>query len=245
MGNGYIKLYRKILDNPIIMKDSEHLAVWIYLLVEATHKEMDALFKGKRITLQPGQLITGTKSIGMKLKINYLKVYRILNEFESEKQIEKQTSNRNSIITINNWCIYQDSEKQTETLLKNNCKTTETLLKTNKNDKNDKNTNNGRNNIYIVEIIDHLNLRTGLHYKTTTNKTVTLINARLKEGFTVDDFKTVIDKMCVEWMNTDMQKYLRPETLFGTKFESYLNREVKQTTKNMTLSSEEIKDLFG
>ena len=50
--------------------------------------------------------------------------------------------------------------------------------------------------------------------------------------------------MCVEWMNTDMQKYLRPETLFGTKFESYLNRQVKQTTKNMTLSSDEIKDLF-
>ena len=81
-------------------------------------------------------------------------------------------------------------------------------------------------NKYIVEILDHLNARTGQHYKPTTSKTKSLINARLKEGFSVDDFKTVIDKMCVEWMNTDMQKYLRPETLFGTKFESYLNREV-------------------
>jgi len=77
-------------------------------------------------------------------------------------------------------------------------------------------------------IIDHLNIRTGQHYKYSTTKTKDLIKARLNEKFTLEDFKTVIDKMCVEWMNTDMQKYLRPETLFGTKFESYLNREVSK-----------------
>ena len=76
------------------------------------------------------------------------------------------------------------------------------------------------------EVINHLNLRTGQHYKYNTDKTQKLIKARLNEKFTLNDFKTVIDKMCVEWMNTDMQKYLRPETLFGTKFESYLNRDV-------------------
>ena len=103
----------------------------------------------------------------------------------------------------------------------------------------------GLDNKYIVEIIDHLNLRTGQHYKSTTKKTRDLIKARLNEKFTLDDFKTVIDKMCVEWMNTDMQKYLRPETLFGTKFEGYLNREVKQTTKNITLTTEEIENIFG
>lgn len=85
---------------------------------------------------------------------------------------------------------------------------------------------NSIDNKYIVEILDHLNMRTNQHYKSTTKKTRDLIKARFKEGFTLEDFKTVIDKMCVEWMNTDMQKYLRPETLFGNKFESYLNREV-------------------
>ena len=100
-------------------------------------------------------------------------------------------------------------------------------------------------NKYIVEILDHLNMRIGSHYKSTTKKTRDLIKARLKEKFTVEDFKVVIDKMCVEWMNTNYQIYLRPETLFGTKFESYLNREVKQTTKNITLSDEKIKELFG
>lgn len=103
----------------------------------------------------------------------------------------------------------------------------------------------GLDNKYIVEILDYLNMRLGTHYKTTTKKTRDLIKARLNEKFTTDDFKVVIDKMCVEWMNTDMQKYLRPETLFGNKFESYLNREVKQTTKNITLTTEEIENIFG
>ena len=48
----------------------------------------------------------------------------------------------------------------------------------------------------------------------------------MNEKFTVDDFKTVIDKKSREWLGTDMEKYLRPETLFGTKFESYLNQQV-------------------
>ena len=78
------------------------------------------------------------------------------------------------------------------------------------------------------EITEYLNNRTGSNYKHTTNKTKDLIKARFNEGFNLDDFKIVIDKKCVEWMNTDMQKYLRPETLFGTKFESYLNQSVQQ-----------------
>ena len=82
------------------------------------------------------------------------------------------------------------------------------------------------------DIVDHLNMRLGTHYKPSSKKTQELIKARLNEGFTTEDFKTVIDKKCVEWMGTDMQKYLRPETLFGTKFESYLNTPVKQSTGN-------------
>lgn len=91
-------------------------------------------------------------------------------------------------------------------------------------------------NIPYKEIIDYLNMRLGSNYRYTTNKTKDLIKARFNEGFNLDDFKIVIDKKCIEWMNTDMQKYLRPETLFGTKFESYLNQQVKEkklTTKDI------------
>lgn len=78
------------------------------------------------------------------------------------------------------------------------------------------------------EVIDHLNQRAGTHYRATTANTRKLIKARLKEGFTVDEFKMVIDKKCAEWLNNrDMVQYLRPETLFGTKFEGYLNANAR------------------
>lgn len=74
-----------------------------------------------------------------------------------------------------------------------------------------------------TEIIDFLNEQAGTRYKASSQKTRTLIRARLKEGFTVNDFKTVIQKKCQLWKGTEFEQYLRPETLFGTKFESYLN----------------------
>lgn len=142
MQNGYVKIYRKLLDNPIITKDADYLAVWVYLLLNATHKEIDALFKGKRITLQPGQLITGSKAISRKLKINYVKVFRIISEYESEHQIEKQKSNKNTLISIVNWQDYQVNEKQNEIQMKYKCNSNEIQVKTNKNNKNIKNNNN-------------------------------------------------------------------------------------------------------
>ena len=75
----------------------------------------------------------------------------------------------------------------------------------------------------VKEVIDYLNAVLGTNYRASSKKNATLINARLKEGFTVEDFKSVIDKKSSSWQGTDMAKYLRPETLFGTKFEGYLN----------------------
>ncbi|WP_370773405.1 conserved phage C-terminal domain-containing protein [Clostridium sp.] len=82
-------------------------------------------------------------------------------------------------------------------------------------------------NIYS-RIIDYLNKKADTRYRSTTKKNKDLIKARINEGFTEDDFIKVIDNKVKEWANTDMEKYLRPETLFGTKFEGYLNqKEVK------------------
>lgn len=75
------------------------------------------------------------------------------------------------------------------------------------------------------DVIDYLNERTGKQYKSTTKKNQTVIRARSDEGFNLDDFKKVIDNKVAEWKGTDMEKYLRPETLFGTKFEGYLNQQ--------------------
>lgn len=78
-------------------------------------------------------------------------------------------------------------------------------------------------NIYI-DIVEYLNKKANKNYKHNSDKTRRFIDARLNEGFTLEDFKKVIDNKCRSWLNDErMNQYLRPETLFGTKFEAYLN----------------------
>ena len=79
------------------------------------------------------------------------------------------------------------------------------------------------------EIVQYLNQKTGKNFKSTSKATQRHIKARFTDGFVLDDFKQVIDNKCGDWLrDRKMKEYLRPETLFGTKFESYLNS--KSTT---------------
>lgn len=133
---GYIKLYRQILDNPVVCKDSDHIATWVFLLSRATYKNCPAIFNGKKIILNPGQLITGRKKISEKFSISESKVQRILHLFEKEHQIEQQTCNKNRLITIVEWHKYQSTEQQAEQQPNNKRTTTEQQLNTNKKDKN-------------------------------------------------------------------------------------------------------------
>ena len=83
------------------------------------------------------------------------------------------------------------------------------------------------------EIIECLNRNAGTKYKATTKATQRLIHARFQEGFTEDDFKTVIQDRCLKWAGDQkMVPYLRPETLFGTKFEGYLNAARREAGAN-------------
>lgn len=84
----------------------------------------------------------------------------------------------------------------------------------------------------IKAVIDHFNERCGTRY-TYRNKAVNgMIRARLSEGFTVDDFKLVINTKASKWENDPkMRDYLRPKTLFSaTNFESYLNESPQPTS---------------
>lgn len=81
-----------------------------------------------------------------------------------------------------------------------------------------------QNKKIYISIIDYLNRKTSKNFKLSSQKTKTRIKARLSEGYSLDDFKKVIDVKTSQWKNDKtMCKYLRPETLFGTKFEGYLN----------------------
>lgn len=188
---GWIKLHRKLLDNPVTMKDTDHLAVWIYLLLNASHNEHPVLFKGEKITLKPGQLITGRKSIALALHIDESKVERILKSLKSEQQIEQQTSSKNRLISIINWEFYQQSEQQIEQQVNNKRTTSEQQVNTNKNIKNDK---NERKDICqnILDLFNRICCSFG-RVKNITKSRAEIISNSLKT-YSLDDFKKVFEK---------------------------------------------------
>jgi uncharacterized phage protein (TIGR02220 family) len=98
------------------------------------------------------------------------------------------------------------------------------------------------NDDMIVEIIDYLNECTGKSYKPTSKVAIVNINARLKEGYTKDDFIKVISVKSTKWLGTKFEDYLTPNTLFGNKFESYLNENItKEKTKQENAYEQVIK----
>ena len=101
------------------------------------------------------------------------------------------------------------------------------------------------------KVMDYLNKTCGTRFRLSSKTTVSLIDARLKEGYTLDDFIKVIDNKCRDWRDrSEMARYLRPQTLFGSKFEAYLNqpqvRELSKADKALmdTLNYEFVGDYF-
>lgn len=105
---------------------------------------------------------------------------------------------------------------------------------------------NTRENIPFSEIVDYLNERAGTRYRASTAKTKEHIRARWREGYRLDDFKRVIDVKCAEWLGDDkMARYLCPDTLFGTKFEKYLNQPVARSRAREGMGRNDAYDVQG
>lgn len=140
--SGWVKLHRKTLLNPVIMKDGDHIAIWAYCLMSAVHSPTNIVFEGQRFVLQPGQFTTGRKKMAEDCKINESKVERILKLFKSEQQIEQRTDRQCRLITIKNWNMYQKNEQRNEQQVNNDRTTSEQRVNTNKEYKNIKNEKN-------------------------------------------------------------------------------------------------------
>lgn len=121
----WITLNRKMLENPVVNKDAAHTAIWVYLLLSAQHKRTQATFNGMVITLEAGQLIVSRKEIAEHYGLDESKVQRVLKFFENEQQIEQRTTPNKRLITIKNWCKYQEYEQRNEQRVNNDCTTTE------------------------------------------------------------------------------------------------------------------------
>lgn len=227
---GFIKLHRKLVAwgwyQNYVVKD-----LFIHLLLNANFRT--STWQGQ--VLEAGQLVTGLKQLSADLGFSIQQIRTALNKLKSTGEITIKSTNKYSIITVVNWADYQSGEdfvtskltsKSTNEQQTNNKQITNNQQQK----KNIKNVKNEKNDKNIVEIVCYLNEKAGKHFKHNTDSTRRHINARLNEGYSFEDFKTVIDYKCSEWLHTDMEKYLRPETLFGTKFESYLNSAPRKVT---------------
>ncbi len=218
--DGYFNIHRQIFDS-WVFADDKALKIWIWLIGKARHKKGFIPLKvGKgtiTIELKVGQMLFGRHKAEESLCLDGSLIYRKLKKFEDDKMIKIESNNQYSIVTICKYVDYQQLKEQIEQPT-NNQRTT---------DAQPSNTNNNVNNVNNdnKKIIDYLNSYTGKNFKSTTDKTKALIKARLNEGFKLEDFKKVIEVKSKEWVNSDNEKYLRPETLFGTKFEGYLNSD--------------------
>ena len=181
-----------------------------------------------------------------RLNLTTQKVRTILKKFEKQGYIEFLSSGSKGKestlkLTIKQQLFNNNTTNKTEQLqqvedLPNNNLTTNQQQSNNTTKKKEKD----NNNIYSL-VIDYLNRKASTNYRSTTKNTQSFINARLKEGYTVEDFKKVIDSKSKEWLNTDFEKYLRPATLFGTKFENYLNEANKKTPTAIGAENKNIK----
>jgi len=242
MRKGFTKAWRKELDSDLWLMPPIYHRVWYCLRQKVQHQKF--LFPTNRtygIWVLSGQRITSYQEIaewckwsewGREKLPNKKTIKTVLDYLKQEGMIDVEGNAKGTLISIVKWDTYNNADG-----LKSNGEVTvsghkKRMLKNEKKKeelkpkpivvKHD-----------VVEVIDFLNSTTGAKYKSSTKATATIITARLKEGFTVDDLKSVITKKSKEWLGGDMAQYLRPSTLFAPKnFEGYLNKPDSTQSSN-------------
>jgi predicted phage replisome organizer/uncharacterized phage protein (TIGR02220 family) len=226
------------------------ITVWFKLLCLAGKKNNGGVF------LMNDKIPYTDKMLATIFRMNESTVKLALNAFEQFKMIEIVEG----IITIPNWNKHQtldayERKKERDRLYQEERRAKQRALIEKSSDKSSERTpdvavsdidkeedKEKDNNIYVPykEIITYLNEKTGKKLRWDVKSNQKEIKARFNEGYTLDDFKTVIDKKYHEWGRKptkeelqrgvkDMRIYLRPKTLFGSNFDVYLNQE--QTEK--------------
>ena len=113
MNNGWIKLHRRILENPIVRKP-KYITLWIVILLKANHKEKEMIWNNDVISVKSGQFITGRKELSRETGIPETTIERILKFLESRHQIRQHKTTKYRLITIVNWQEYQILDTKTD-----------------------------------------------------------------------------------------------------------------------------------
>ena len=239
--DGWILLHRKIIKSRVF-QNADLLKVWLWCLVKANHKDKWVPFKTGRgeseVLIKRGQFIFGRKKAAKELKMKLSSTYKRMLKLKSMQNLNMQSNTHYSIVTINNYKDYQDmiekKEQVKEQASNNQVATKEQPSSTTNNVNNDKNVKESKkkavNKKYFEKrkvIIDYLNKILGTKYRHNSKNTITIINARFNDDYTIDDFRKVIYYKHLDWKNNPkMSQYLCPDTLFSNKFEKYLQESI-------------------
>lgn len=189
---GWIKLHRQLTEKAIWLESTpEQKTILITLLMMANHEQKEWEWKGEKFKAEPGQFVTSLESIVKKCGngVSIQNVRTAIKRFEKYEFLTNQSTNKNRLISIVNWGLYQDKEtttnKQTNKQLTSNQQATNKQLTTNKNDKND-----NKKDIYII--FDFWNSKDITKHRELNKKAESAINARLKT-YSLDELKEAID----------------------------------------------------
>lgn len=224
-------MHRRLYENPRT-KDSEWVNVWLYLLLNATHKTYKTVFNGNVIDLKPGQLVTGRFSISKATGINESKVRRILNILKTDHQIDQQAGNKSSLVSILNWDKYQNSDQQNDQQLTSNRPTTDQQPTTYKNDKKEENDKNEENKIVgqheadpapqLTLSIDESTKKTSTKAQTDEEWLESLKTNRAYEGIDIT----------IEWDKAKVWCETHNKHLTRRRFVNWINRTEKPMQVN-------------
>ena len=241
---GFIKLFRQILDWEWY-DDLPTCRLFIHLLLKANYAERN--WHGQ--TIERGSCITSYATLASEAGLSPEQIKRALKNLTKTGEIKRITTNKNTVICVVKYADFQGlgfednkqttSKEQTENKQKtneqqtNNKQTTTTKEIKNKRNKESKNIYTSlpedKNITEIVEtVIQMLNVETdkkdGEGFSPRAKKNVELISALIRDGYTLNDLKTVIEKKCDSWLTDPVMKSnLRPSVLFGDKFDEYLH----------------------
>lgn len=239
---GYVKLFRSI-EKWEWYTDTDTKCLFLHCLIKANHHPR----KWHGIIIEAGSFVTSYEHLSTETGISVRSLRTSLNKLKSTGELTSHSTNRFTVINVAKWRDYQSQDdindtpvvNQKETQETSNRQTTDKQPTTNKNDKNYKNEKN-KNKDYVEKAILYLNAQTKHHYK-TTDANSKHISARLNDGYTIKQILQVIHNKVLEWEDDlKMKKFLRPETLFGSKFDSYLNFDKERAGYRTHAEMEEV-----
>lgn len=215
---GYLLIHRRFFNHWLWDERRRYskAEAWLDLIQQASFADGQRFVSGSVVPLQRGQLFISTRFLAARWQWNIKSVHQFLKLLEGERMIVQKVNAKGNTLTLVNFDSYQtngNAEVNAE----------ETPEGTKQSNGNKRKRDKGVSADVFQQIAAFLNEVTGKNYKATGSALTKGITARLKEGFGFEDFKRVVEFKQNQWgADAKMSAYVRPETLFSPKFESYL-----------------------